>query len=149
MAYCPHSLPEALTRGEWLRALSDFREYWRSPHPRERRLRKRNQLPALATLSFKSAPNSEKQTVCTNCRVEDASEEGLAVRTALKIVPGTPLSIEVVVGDRRFILTGRVTHSTGFPGSVRVGVSLEFAGTTNDKERPSGGAMRPDEYSNK
>ena len=137
MAYCPHTVPEALTRAEWRRALSDFREYWPSRHPRERRLRKRNRLPALATLSFKFAPNSEKQVVSTNCRVEDASEEGLAVRTALKIVPGTVLSIEMSVGDRRFMLMGRVTNSTGFLAPVRVGIVLEFAETSGEKEKSS------------
>jgi hypothetical protein len=42
------------------------------------------------------------------------------------------------VGERRFLLTGRVAHSTGFPGSVRVGVALEFPETKSEEETYSG-----------
>jgi len=133
-----HSLPNALTRGQWFKVLSYYQGCPVWPYRRERRSFERNRIPALVTLSFKSASNNEKQTVYSNCRVMDASTEGLAVCTIRKIVPGTLLSIEVKVGDRRFMLMGRVRHSTGFPGSsVRVGVLLEFAETAGDKEMSS------------
>jgi len=134
MAICQRSLPEALTRDQWLKVLACYQGCPAFPHRRERRSSQRNWLPALATISFTSDPNSGKQTVYPNCQIIDASAEGLAICTIRKIAPDTPLSIDVKVGGRRLLLKGSVRHSTGFPGSsVRVGVSLIFTEATSDQ----------------
>jgi hypothetical protein len=117
-----------VTRDQWVRILSDNRQYsWPPRHPRERRTRERHRIPALATLTFESAGGSGKQTVYPRRPVIDASCDGLAISSYRHIPAGTALSIEMIVGDRRFLLTGRVLHSSGLPSSVNVGVALEFA----------------------
>jgi hypothetical protein len=132
------TLPGALTRGQWLRVVADYRQCnWSSRHPRERRKSRRDRIPALATITFKSAANSERRTVYSNCPVLDVSDDGLAARCYRKIEAGTAVSLEVKVGGTRSRLTGRVMHSSGFPGSVRVGIALSFAEGGDQEE--SGG----------
>lgn len=124
---------ETITREQWLRVLSDNRrDYWASRHFRERRQDKRNQIRALATVTFKPTANSETPITWSRCPVLDVSATGLAIRTYQKIAPGTRLSLEITVGDRKFMLVGVAANHHGFPGAIRVGVALEFPATAGE-----------------
>jgi hypothetical protein len=131
---------EALTRDRWVRIVSDCRQgYWPPPRLRERRGGKRVGLGAvLARITFRSPGDSEKLITYPNCPILDASVGSLAMRTCQKIAVGTPLSLEIGVGGKTFVLTGRVVSSTGFPGAVRLGVALEFPAPTGDSSHSVG-----------
>jgi len=92
---------------------------------------------AFATLTTVSADGCEEKTICTRRPVLDASSGGLTIRSYHTVPLGTVLSIELHIGDQRLHLSGKVLHSTGFPGSVRLGILLEFAETDNESEEGS------------
>lgn len=116
-----------LTQDQWVKILADHRQgYWPTPRSRERRHEKRTQIPAMAVVQFEPADGRGGPTIYHNCQVLDVSANGLAVRTYRKIPPGTRLELELTLGGRGLVLTGTVAQCMGFPGSVRVGIALEF-----------------------
>ncbi len=132
-----NTVAKSVTRNQWLRILSANRQYyWPPRHPRERRKQRRDRIPALATLTFPSACGGRGQTVYVRRPVLNASEDGLTIHTQQRIAPDTVLSIEMGVGDKRFLLRGKVTHCTGLPGSMKIGVALLFAPNGNRAEKP-------------
>lgn len=132
-----YHLPDTLTRDDWVKVLSQHRRReWPSPHPRERRGRKREQISAFATLIFQSSGSSkgpEEQTVYQRCPVRDASSGGLSLRVQQKIATGTVLHVDLSLGDKRYGLWGKVVHTHGFPGNLHVGVELTFPATGDEK----------------
>lgn len=138
MSRMRRTLPKALTREQWLNtALICRQDCGPARHPRERRKRKREPIRAIAALTFRPGGRLEEETTYWNCPVVDATDEGLCVRSYRKIPVGTHVSIEVGVLDKRFMLAGKITHSTGFPGNVRVGIQLEFQNPDDRAEKPA------------
>lgn len=123
-----YGAPEPATLQVWTKALQQYRRSeGASLRPRERRGVKRQKICAFATLTAESAENDGHPTVYLRCPVLDASPGDLAVQTQRKIAPGTTLRIDLILGDMRLGLTGRVLRNQGFPGHARVVVKLEFA----------------------
>ncbi len=132
------TLPKSITKDQWLRVLSDnWQQDQALRHPRERRAIKRRRIPALATITFQPADGNGEPTIWQRRPVLDASHEGLALSSYQRIPAGAVLSIEMLVGDKRFLLTGKVTHCSGLPGSVKIGVALEFPPSSGEQEKPT------------
>ncbi len=126
---------QILTRDQWLKVLSQHRASgWPSRHPLSRRKEPRYPTRAFATLTTASVDGCEENTICVRCPVLDASSESLTIRTHQTIPLGAVLSIELHIGDKRLRLSGKVIHSTGFPGSVRVGIALELTEIGTESE---------------
>lgn len=118
---------KAFTEDQWMKLAVVCRQQSApSSHPRERRTRKRVRMPALAAVTFRPGGRFEDETTYWNCPVVDVSDGGLAIRSYRKIAAGTRVAIDINVLDKRFSLTGNVSHSTGFPGNVQVGIILDF-----------------------
>lgn len=124
-----------LTKNQWLNVLSRQRASgWPSRFFLPRRKHSRYPVQALATLATASADGGEEKTFCKKYRVLDVSDDGLAIQSYRSIPPGTVLSIEIYLGGQTVLLSGTVVHSTGYPGSFRVGIKLEFAETDGESE---------------
>ena len=118
---------QILTRDQWLKILAQHRTSgWPSQYPLPRRKQPRYPIRAFATLTIASDDGCKGKTVGKKCLVLDASGNGLAIRSYQTIPPATVLTIELYIGGQRVVLSGKVIHSTGFPGSVRVGIALKF-----------------------
>lgn len=119
---------DILTRSQWLRMLAQHRQgIWLGPHVRERRHQQRVGLHGTVTLQFKPIPGSDHTVTLKNCAILDACQGGLSIRVYHKIAPDTPVSLELWLGGKHYPLAGRVAQSSGFTGSIRVGIALEFA----------------------
>lgn len=78
------------------------------------------------TLVFNESPSQLAAPVVRAVALIDVSTDGVCVRTHKPIPVGTGLGMQVHVSGERFVLLGRVMHSTTTGDGYHIGVEIVF-----------------------